>query len=199
MILSDILEDIDTILPNPYSEEEKVTFLNKTIKEISKCAGKCDMFLFRANEHLRLYPLPYYIKGGDIITVSRNGEVLKALDQRDCGDGYYLVADSFIGFTERPKSNSRIMIVFQGLTPFLKLGEVLLLGLEEEDFKKQEIRLDEEHRYLLLYGAMADMAAGMEDTGLSNNLRAEFNALKAQALQSRYKKRGRYPKTAVVT
>ncbi len=198
MILSDILEDIDNMLPNPYTADEKVTFLNKTINEISRCAGKCDAYIFNANSHLRIYPLPHFIRGETIICVSLNGKVLKPLSERDSGEGYYLLLDNFLGFTVRPKDNSRVMVVFEGVNSILKLKEVLALCLEEEDFLAQEIRLDEEYRYLLLYGAMADIAAATEDTQLSNNLRAEFNTLKADALQGKYKKRGKYPRTGVV-
>lgn len=198
MILSDLLEDLDTLLPNPYSAEEKVVFLNKTVKEISRSAGKCDIYMFPANEYLRIYPLPYFIEGENISAVSVNGELLKPLNKNEVGDGYYLLPKGFIGFTQKLKGKSRIMIIFEGLSPFLKLREVYALSLEEQDFLAQDIRLDDEYRYLLLYGAMADIAAALEDTELSNNLRCEFNSLKSDALQGKYKKRGKYPTTRII-
>ena len=106
MILSDILGDLDTMMPNPYSADEKVIFLNKTIKEISRSAGKCDIYLFSANEYLRIYPLPYFIRGETISAVSVNGKMLKPLRENDFGEGYYLISNGFIGFTEKLNNNS---------------------------------------------------------------------------------------------
>lgn len=51
---------------------------------------------------------------------------------------------------------------------------------------------------LLIYGALVQIANAREDIDLANNYKIEYNALKNQALQRKYMKRGKYPVTRMV-
>ncbi|MBO4898452.1 MAG: hypothetical protein J5590_09170 [Clostridia bacterium] len=194
MLLGEILNELDLMLPNPYSADEKTVFLNKTIREIKRFAGKLETYVFDANA-LNLYPLPEEIAAEDILFVSVNGREMEAENISDEGcDFYYLLPTGFITFEPAPKVGDKIEITCYAS----KLFKTSDAFESETDFLNQETLVDEEQRFLLLYGAMADIALATEDAEMSNNLRSEFNALKAEAMQGKYKKRGKYPKTKIV-
>ena len=194
MLLGEILNELDLLLPNPYSADEKIVFLNKTIREIKRYAGKLEAFVFDANA-LNIYPLPEEIAAEDILFVSVTGREFPPENISDEGcDFYYLLPTGFIVFEPAPKTGDKIEITCYASRLF-KTSDCFD---SESDFLNQETKIDEEQRFLLLYGAMADIAIATEDAEMSNNLRAEFNALKAEAMQGKYKKRGKYPKTRIV-
>ena len=194
MLLGELLNELDLMLPNPYSADEKVVFLNKTIREIKRFADELETYVFDANT-LNLYPLPEEIAAEDILFVSVNGHEMRAenISGEGC-DFYYLLPTGFIIFEPAPKTGDKIEITCYAS----KLFNTSDSFGSENDFLNQETKIDEEQRFLLLYGVMADIALATEDAEMSNNLRAEYNALKAEAMQGKYKKRGRYPKTKIV-
>ncbi len=131
----------------------------------------------------------------DILFVSVNGRERKPKNIDDEGDEFfYLLPTGFIALEPMPKTGDVIEIVCCAA----RLFKTSNAFESESDFLNQETLIDEEQRFLLLYGAIADIALATEDTEMSNNLRAEFNALKAEAMQGKYKKRGKYPKTKIV-
>lgn len=194
MLLGDILKELDLMLPNPYTADEKITFLNKTIREIKRYASKLETYSFDANA-LNIYPLPEEIAAEDILFVSVNGREFPPENISDEGCCFYcLIPTGFIVFEPAPKTGERIEITCYASRLF-KASDCFE---SESDFLAQETKIDEEQRFLLLYGAMADIALATEDAEMSNNLRAEYNALKSEAMQGKYKKRGKYPKTRIV-
>lgn len=194
MTLKDLLYELDLFLPNPYTAGEKVIFLNKTIMEIRRFGGKRDIFTFMGNGG-RIYPLPPEIRGENVLGVSVNGEDYFPKNVHSGGRRFYAFQpEGFISIEPAPLIDDEVWIYFSSLQPLGSVGE---FGSEEE-FLSQEIDIDPEYKHLLLYGAMADIAAATEDVEMSNNLRMEFNSLKRDALQGRYKKAGRYPVTREV-
>ena len=194
MLLGELLNELDLMLPNPYSPDEKVVFLNKTIREIKRYAGKIETYVLEANS-LGLFPLPQEISAEDIIFVSVNGREKMPKNIGDEGDEFYhLLPSGFLYLEPAPKPGDKIEIYCLAARLFKNSD-----AFESENgFLNQETLIDDEQRFLLLYGAMADIALATEDAEMSNNLRAEFNALKLEAMQGKYKKRGKYPKTKIV-
>lgn len=194
MKLKDLLYELDLFLPNPYTAGEKVIFLNKTIMEIRRFGGKSDIYTFSGNGE-RLYPLPQGIRGENVKGISVNGQDYLAKDVAGRGDNFYVfLPEGFILIEPAPETEDEIFIYFSSLAPLKSETEFE----SEDEFLNQEINLDPEYKYLLLYGAMSDIAAALEDIDMSNNLKMEFNSQKRDALQGRYKKAGRYPVTREV-
>lgn len=46
MTLKEIISELDMMLPNPYSDDEKTSFINKTLCEIKRFAAKTDVYRF---------------------------------------------------------------------------------------------------------------------------------------------------------
>lgn len=194
MRLKDLLTELDLFLPNPYSAGEKVIFLNKTIMEIRRFAGRRDIFAFNGNGE-RIYPLPSGIRGENVFALSINGEECVPKDIAGRGDSFYaFLPEGFILIEPAPQRDDEIFLYFSALNPLKSEAEFEI----EDEFLSQEIEIDPEYKYLLLYGAMSDIASALEDIDLSNNLKMEFNSLKRDAMQGRYKKAGRYPVTRMV-
>lgn len=193
MKLKNLADELDLFLPSPFTAEEKAIFLNKTINELSRFGGVSDILKIYGTGQ-KLYPMPEGIEGECVEGVSVNGREYfykKLYDEGECF--YTFQPDSFLLLEPAPKLGDEILIYHYCLLPFKMPAE---FGSEEE-FLNQEITLDTEFKYLLLYGAMADMSLSMEDSAMSNNIRAEFNALKRDALSGRYRKKGGYPKVRV--
>ena len=193
MNLKTLINELDLFLPSPYSAEEKMVFLNKTISELSRFGGKSEIYRINGNGQ-KLYPMPQGVEGENTEGVSVNGREYfykKIYDEGDCF--YTFQPDGFLLIEPAPKLGDEIEIYCRALLPF----KAISYFESEEEFLNQEIMLDTEFKYLLLYGAMADMSLSMEDTAMSNNLREEFNLLKREALCGRYKKSGGYPKTKI--
>jgi len=191
MTLKNIIEELDLFLPNPYKNEEKVMFLNKTIIEIRRFGGKADIFTFGGNGG-RIYPLPTGIGGENVLCVSVNGCEYFPKRIKEEGDGFYtFMPQGFITVEPPLKTDDEISIYYCTMNPFKLRGEFE----SEDDFLNQETDIDPEYKYLLLYGAMADISAALEDTDMSNNLRSEYNEMKTEALSGRYKRMGKYPVT----
>lgn len=194
MKLKDLLYELDLFLPNPYTPAEKVIFLNKTIMEIRRFGGKRDVFTFMGNGG-RLYPMPEGVRGENVTGVSVNGEDYLPKDIQMSGKSFYtFLPDGFISIEPAPESDDEVWLYFSTLEPLKSEAEFE----SGDDFLLQEADIDPEYKHLLLYGAMSDIAAALEDIDMSNNLKMEFNSLKRDALQGRYKKAGRYPVTRVV-
>lgn len=192
MNLKTLIKELDLFLPSPYSAEEKAIFLNKTISELSRFGGKSDILKIKGTGQ-GLYPLPY-IEGECIEGVSVNGREYFSKGIYEEGDFFYIIMpDGFINIEPAPKPGDEIEIYHYALQPF----KMQNFFESEEEFLSQEITLDTEYKYLLLYGAMADMSLSMEDSAMANNLREEFNILKRDALQGRYRKKGGYPKVKI--
>ena len=193
MKLRNLINELDLFLPSPFSAEEKAIFLNKTINELSRFGGVSDILKIYGNGQ-KLYPLPFCIEGECVEGVSVNGREYFFKKLYDEGDNFYTFQpDGFLLLEPAPKVGDEILIYHYCLLPFKMPSEFE----SEEEFLNQEITLDTEFKYLLLYGAMADMSLSMEDSAMSNNLREEFGSLKREALSGRYRKKGGYPKTKV--
>lgn len=194
MTLKNIIEELDLFLPNPYSAEEKVMFLNKTIIEIRRFGGKGDILSFFGNGG-RIYPMPKGIGGENVLCVSVNGKEYQPKNLSQEGERFYtFMPQGFISIEPSVGHDDEVEIYYCALNPFKMPCEFE----SEEEFLNQETSLDTEYKYLLIYGAMVDISAALEDTDMSNNLRSEYNSMKSEALCGRYKKMGKYPVTKLV-
>ena len=194
MTLKSIIEELDLFLPNPYTTKEKTIFLNKTIVEIRRFGGKGDIFSFTGNGG-RVYPLPGCIGGENVICVAVNGREYLPKGIKEEGEYFYsFMPQGFVSFEPAVKCDDEVDIYYCTINPF----EMPESFESEDEFLMQECDMDPEYKYLLLYGAMADISAALEDTEMSNNIRGEYNSLKSEALCGKYKRMGKYPVTKTV-
>ena len=181
MLVSEILNKIDLKAASPYSQDEKIAFLNTVIEDIKRFAGVTEIFKFTSSG-LKMYPLPTFIAGECIKSVSVNGREIAPAVYGESGDSFFfLMPSGFIGFSSAPKKGDAIEILYSAL-----------IQVSDAD---DEAEIDCEYVPLLVAGAAADIAAAMEDISLANNLRSEYNRLYAEGLQKVYRKKGCYPRT----
>lgn len=193
MTLKEIISELDMMLPNPYSDDEKTSFINKTLCEIKRFAAKTDVYRFKA-VGTEIYPLPAFLCPEDIKGVAICGREIPPKGLGEEGDAFFALIPSGYILLHGVKKGDFVSIFFLGAAPFKKRADFESDG----DFLAQETALDGEWKYLLLRGAAADIALSCEDSEMSNSLRAEFNVLCGAAMQGRYIKSGKYPKTRSV-
>lgn len=204
MTLRKILDDIALRMPHPFSEDEVVGFLNKTLLDISRCCARLDAKDFKTVGGMELYPLPDFIRPEGIKSVTVDDVAYSpALIEEGEGDRqYYFPVTGYMALLPTPrKTGLTIRIVFEDTGTLLTKSEIAELNptLSEDEvtaeFEGQVPAIPDYYTELLELGVFVTIANATEDIDLANNYARLYNAKKSEATYAKYMMRGKYPVT----
>lgn len=206
MTLKDIIDDLAVRLQHTLTENDIVRYVNYALNDVRRIATKLDIFEFNTFDDLTLYPIPTYITGEGIKTVTVDGTEYfpKRLNEVEKDCTYHVTPDGYINLYPKPKNGVTVYIAYEGISPLLTLTEVgeIYTDLTEAEaqayYEEQDTGIDDEYAQLIPLSVAISAADIMEDVNLTNNFRGQYNVIYQKAQQGKYLKRGKYPTTRMV-
>ena len=198
MKLTSLLSDIGERVPNAFSENVLVGWINRATDEVYKILSEREGFVFTAPGGQSVFPLPRDISCALISAVTVNGKSLTArrIDDVVGQDIWYKITDGFMGIYPAPQKGQKICLYyFAKPKPFLTREEA---AEEGTDFASQVLKLDGDFKELITLGTLITVCEAREDTALANNYKISYNLLLARARQERFEKDGKYPVTKMI-
>ncbi len=202
MYLKDFLNDIKIRMPHPFSDNEVAEFINRILPSVADCALCDEITTIKSVAGVEIYPLTSNIVQSSIREVVVDGIQYKPVlvEEKKRNGTYYIPLEGYIAVSPPPKISGKLIEIYHGNAErLLSLAEIKNSdkSLTDEDaeklFNEQAIPVQSSSIELLSAGIFFMIASGREDTELANNYLLEFNFLKNQALQRKYRKRGKYP------
>ncbi len=193
-----ILEDVKCRLPNAFSDDNLILWLDQAVRDLYKVLAKREGFSFQSMGGQILYPLPADVQEDLIsaVVVGKREREARRIGDTGKDNCWFGTGNGFLGFYPAPKRGEKITIWYKAKPPRLfTAAECAEKGI---DFDKQDIPLDEDFEELLKLALCITIAEAREDVALANNYKISYNLLLGRARQERYEKDGKYPVTKIV-
>ena len=192
-----IIQDIDTRYPNTYSQENKITWINNTLKQIYMDLALQDFYCFETVKGQRVYTLPDDCSMENIKNVEKSSRFKTATNsdwgrfyalknslrnQKMYEESYYDATEGCIGIYPVPNQSYRINIYY---------NKKPKMSTSLEDY----IELDERFIDLVTYNVISVIATSSHnpDTEIANQYILLYNNLIQQANESKYEDQQKYP------
>ena len=204
MYLREVLNILNTKMPSKLREEEWILYLNSAIRRYGRDIAKEDYLRFDAASGVKIYPIPKYAADGiKAVTVGGRGIKIKLYDEADTDDYCIVSPTGYIALSFYPKGGERVCIMFSCARRYDTWQDTLnredIGDAQRKDiYDCQECGVYDDFTDAVILGAMAEYAEAAEDTAAADNYRQQAETIVKCARQSRYAKRGKYPKTRVV-
>ena len=117
MTLKDVIQDLSVRLQHTLTEDDIVMFVNYALFDIKRVAAKLDVFRFDTRDNINLYPLPTYISGEGIKTVTVDEtEYFPILpNEEQKAYVYHITPDNYINLLPIPENGSKLVIIYEGV------------------------------------------------------------------------------------
>lgn len=192
-----ILLDIDTRYPNTYSEEEKIRWINDTLKEIYRDLAIQDFYSFNTIKGQNLYVLPQNCSIDNIKNVEMSSKektttnsdwgrfnVLKSSlrNQPMHSPSYYDGTEGTIGIYPVPNGTYKINVFYNKKPKMIT---------NEDDY----IEIDDRYTDLVKFKVLSiiAMSGHNPDIEIANEYILLYNNLVQEANQSKYEDQQKYP------
>lgn len=195
MKICDYIREIDLRMPNSFTDDEKISFLNHTLREMYKICSKELEHKAAADDEILL---PEGIDGDSIRAVFvgeseyfERGKVRRA-------KGEYEISERRMHLL--PPAKSEAVIKYTPLVLFKTIGEITADGnIEEKNkaYENQNGNIPDKYAEILILGAVYKAALAAEDTALAASYKMWYEERRLRIMLDRYKK-GTYPVTKIV-
>lgn len=172
MNLQEILDEIDSEVPNAFSVKQKVRWINQTLRRLYRRFTLPDLVdKFQTTASVAFYPLPENCPQDRVTAITVDATPYKyksGSEQAPCN--FYTFVQGQIMLYPTPDKVMDVLVFF---SPSPK-------DLIETDLKSVPNFLEDYHRLLVL-GAAIECAKRIPDVTMANNLTADFNELIKEA------------------
>lgn len=193
-----LINDIDKRYPNTYTTEDKIIWINDTMKQIYKDLSVQEFYSFMTMKGQRQYVLPENCSIDNIKNVEKSEKVI-TINNRDYGNfnalkfslrnqemfepSYYDGTQGTIGLYPEPDGKYKINIYYNKKPKMIT---------NIDDY----IELDERYTDLVKYNVLSiiAMSGHNPDIEIANQYILLYNNLIQEANQSKYEDQQQYPK-----
>ncbi|MFT9498245.1 hypothetical protein [Anaerosolibacter sp.] len=191
MTLQELLDDIDGRFSNPFTQAQKINWINITQREIFREMALKEILQFNTIADQALYDLKT-LSGNNLefemiesVTLDNKKYAPKFINDEAVYYSYYKVLDNYIGFYPVPKKSDLIVNIYYEKRPETLSSSNLT--------KTPDLR--EDYLEILKYGVFVIMAKALKDVALANNYVGEYNDMMKKIKQEKYEKMSKYPQT----
>ena len=192
-----LIEDIDRRFPNTYSTDDKIVWINDTMKQIYKDLAIQDFYSFMTIKNHKLYTLPANCSIDNIKNVEKSERAI-TVDNRDYGNfkslksslrdqvmyepSYYDGTEGTIGLYPIPDGSYKINVYYNKKPK-------MITNLDDY------IEIDDRYTDLVKYNVLSiiAMSGHNPDIEIANQYILLYNNLIQEANQSKYEEQQKYP------
>lgn len=177
LTIQQVVNEVDTLVPNPFDPTNKVTWLNEINREFFEVVKIPAVYQFVTTAGVDLYTIPNTIKSRNIERVQTNQSLFKSMQHDDINPGhnFWLVEDTSLKLHPSPSLTGEI-----GIIKYFQSSKTTFLASD------LSVKPDapEEYHWAYVLGLAERVAKAMNDVSLANNYGNDYRAQLSLAQQN---------------